>query len=247
MQRLYINPRFSAFLIQSGLQDFDAFIAKIDDGELVAEDVGRTTHKIILGDNFFYLKCVRKSIIAPSVESLLSLRMPHHYCWREMQQVNALHTHDINVMQVAAAGEASSWGVLNCSFLLAPEVHGTSMDEQFGGAGREEQLILLSKLGTLVGRLHSSGFYAPVRMKDVIVDPQGNFVLIDRETRKPGARRVSRRKVLQGLVRTLRRQSRDGIDWDDEQLHTHLSAYLSEAPPLLKLSEPELRQLVRAG
>ncbi len=240
MKRLYINPDYQGLLSDRGLSEFEQFVALADGAEQVAVDKGRATHRLPLGGRNFYLKTVHKPIIAPSIEALLSFRQPHHYCWRELQQVQALQAHHIPVMDVAAAGEAGSMGVLNFSFLLAPEVEGTFLDQLFADADGDEQLSLLGRLGSLVGQLHSGGFFAPVRMKDVIVDTAGQFVMIDRETRKPGARKFSRDRALSGLHRTLWRQSRDGIHWSDQEMHAHLEAYLEQLGDRLAMDEQEL-------
>ncbi|KAA1188851.1 hypothetical protein F0M18_16735 [Pseudohalioglobus sediminis] len=242
MQRLYINPIFKKRLNDLQCCDFKSLSALTSDGDLIAHDKGRTTHRLELAGETYYLKSVHKAIIGPSIESLLSLRMPHHYCWREMIQVNALASADISVMQVAATGEHSRRGVLDYSFLLTPEVPGELLDKVFEQADRDQQARLLSSLGELIGRLHSHGFFTSVRMKDVIVDSAGKFTLIDRETRKPGARRVNPRKAVNGLARTLRRQSRDGMTLDPEQLQTHLQAYLTTAP--LSITVEQLKKLV---
>lgn len=245
MQRLYINPEFESELAEAGLCQFQAFTACSKHGELVAQDGDRTTHRLQLGENTYYLKSVHKAILAPTVEALLTLRNPHHYCWREMQQVKALQTFGVEVMDVAAAGEKGTFGILDFSFILVPEVKGEIMADTFAAADKEHQLSLLAQLGTLVGRLHSGGFFAPIRMKDIIVDSSGQLVMIDRETRKPGARKFTRNKAIMGLSRTMWRQSRDGLRWDDEQLHIHLAAYLKQAPPELNLDEAQLKHLVQ--
>ena len=240
MKRLYINPKYQKQLTDEGLDDFSALVAMAEKGDLVSVDVGRTTHKLQLGGHSYYLKSVSKPIIAGSVESVLTLRKPHHYCWRELKQVNALRALGLSVMEVAAAGESSSGAVLDFSFLLTPEVEGHSLEAVLEHAGPEEKVSLLAKLGSLVGRLHRSGFFSPVRTKDIIVDPDGQFVMIDRETRKPGPRRFSQRKVLGGLRKTQLRQGRDGHHWDEEQMQAYLAAYLAEAPPELNMTEAQL-------
>lgn len=242
MQRLYINPKYASRLDTAGLHSFESIIGMADQGELVATDTGRNTYKVGLGDQTYYLKSVAKPIIAPSIESLLTLRKPHHYCWRELKQVDALAAHGISVVEVAAAGESSSWGILNYSFLLTPEVEGPFLHVLFEDADHEERISLLSSLGSLSGRLHTAGFFSPVRMKDVIVDTEGRYVMIDRETRKPGSRKYSQRKALQGLRRTIARQARDGIHWNRELMHAYLAAYLSDAPSELAMSEEALDQ-----
>ena len=245
MHRLYINPDYRDLLAEAGLKQFDHFVDRAGEGELVASDKGRTTHRLQLKGQTFYLKSVRKPILAPMLESILSLRAPHHYCWREKLQVDALKAHDIGVMDVAAAGESTTGGILDFSFLLAPEVEGTFLDQIFDEADRDKQLALLEQLGLLVGQLHGGGFFAPVRMKDIVVEEGGNFVMIDRETRKPGSRRFSQRNALQALGRTLARQARDGVHWEQEELQVHLHAYREAVGPQLGLSETELLQQVR--
>ena len=244
MQRLYVNPRFREPLARVGLESFEQFVARADQGELVAEDKGRSTHRLTLDGQTYYLKTVHKPILAPMVEALLALRKPHHYCWREKLQVDALQAHGIDVMEVAAAGESSSRGILDFSFLLAPEVSGAFLDQIYVAAGPQQQRALLEQLGTLVGQLHSGGFFAPVRMKDIVVKDDGRFVMIDRETRKPGPRRFSRHHALQGLGRTLARQQRDGVHWEEEELAAHLRAYRTAVGAQLGLNESELEQNV---
>jgi tRNA A-37 threonylcarbamoyl transferase component Bud32 len=244
MQRLFINTDYRTFLADAGLEQFEHFVSMAEGGELVAQDKGRTTHRVQLGGQVFFLKSVHKPIVAPTVEALLTLKAPHHYCWREKLQVDALQAAGIAVMDVAAAGESTSRGILDFSFLLAPEVQGDFLDAIFSRSDRNDQLNLLGQLGEFVGRLHSHGFFAPVRMKDIIVSAEGKFVMIDRETRKPGARRFSRHHALQGLGRTLARQSRDGIQWGDEELKAHLAPYLEATGERLGLELDELQSQV---
>jgi tRNA A-37 threonylcarbamoyl transferase component Bud32 len=247
MQRLYLNPDFRDKLAKHDLVSFERLALQREKGELVATDVGRTTHSIDLDGETFYLKCVDKPTPASALESLITLHKPHHYCWREMQQVESLQRHNIAVMDVAAAGEATSWGIPNFSFILVREVQGESLEIVFEAASSQEQLTLLEKLGSLVGRLHRGGFFAPVRMKDVIVDGQGQFVLIDRETRKPGSRKFTRQKALRGLQRTMWRQQRDGIEWTKSELHVHLRAYLDETSQWLDMDESQLEELITSS
>jgi len=247
MQRLYLNTDFRELLATHNLADFEALVAQREEGELIAQDTGRTTHRITLENACFYLKCVEKSTPASALEALVTLRMPHHYCWREKQQVEYLQAHNIDVMEVAAAGETASWGVPNFSFILAREVPGESLDTLFDRASPAEQLELLEQLGSLVGRLHHAGFFAPVRMKDVIVDPEHRLVLIDRETRKPGSRKFTRKKALHGLQRTMWRQQRDGIDWSKSELHVHLRAYLNETSQWLGIDEAQLEEMITSS
>ena len=84
-------------------------------------------------------------------------------------------------------------------------------------------------------------------MKDVIVDGQGQFVLIDRETRKPGSRKFTRQKALRGLQRTMWRQQRDGIEWTKSELHVHLRAYLDETSQWLDMDESQLEELITSS
>lgn len=247
MQRLYVNPDFRDRLAEHDLVSFEHLAALKQNGELVAEDIGRTTHRIALNGETYYFKSVDKPTPASALEALITLRLPHHYCWREMQQVESLQRHNIAVMDVAAAGESISWGVPHFSFILVREIEGDSLADVFDAASGSEQLVLLEKLGSLVGRLHRAGFFAPVRMKDVIVDERGDFILIDRETRKPGARKFTRQKALRGLQRTMWRQQRDGIEWTTSELHAHLRAYLDETSQWLDLDEAQLEEMIRSS
>ena len=116
---------------------------------MVDSDKGRTTHKIVLGDEAYYLKCVDKPTPASALEALLTLRRPHHYCWREMQQVMSLQKENVAVMDVAAAGESLSWGIPKFSFILVKEVPGESLDGVFEASPPQGRLALLEQLGKL--------------------------------------------------------------------------------------------------
>ena len=107
-------------------------------------------------------------------------------------------------------------------------------------------MALLEQLGKLHGQLHRSGFFAPARMKDIIVDQQGQFVLIDRETRKPKVRRFTRGRALASLQRTMSRQARDGNLWSEAELSAYLEAYLDNTSPKLGLDVARLGELIAA-
>ena len=246
MQRLFLNPAYADRLESHKLASYASLVDQKQHGELVDSDKGRTTHKILLGEEAYYLKCVDKPTPASALEALLTLRRPHHYCWREMQQVMSLQKENVAVMDVAAAGESLSWGIPQFSFILVKEVPGQSLDGVFESSPPENRLLLLQQLGKLHGRLHRSGFFAPARMKDIIVDQQGQFVLIDRETRKPKVRRFTRGRALASLQRTMSRQARDGTFWSEAELSAYLEAYLDSTSPRLGLDAARLGALIAA-
>lgn len=240
MRRLFLNPWYQSLLDAIQATGFDALLALRSQGDMIASDTGRTTHRLHLQGDYYFLKTADKPNLSAAIEAPLSLRKPHHYCWREMQQVLELQSCGIAVMDVVAAGESSRWVAPDFSFILVKEVPGDALDGVFADAAPERRRALIAELGRQAGQLHRAGFFTPVRMKDVIVTPQGEFVLIDRETRKPGARRFARRKALLSLQRTLRRESRDGAAWGEDELRLYVDAYLSALSTGLKLDGPGL-------
>lgn len=225
MQRLYINPDYANLLATEELDSYEELYTSDLAGEVVSTCVNRTTRRVELGGRGFYLKRVYKPRPHKALEALLKLNPPHHYCWREMQQVQSLHEAGFPVMDVAAAGETTRFGVPVHSFILAPEVAGVALDQAFGSSDEERRCALLAQLGNYTARLHSAGFFTPVRMKDVICSNSGEMVLIDRETRHPGRHRFTGQRASDALFRTFHRERRDGTSWSEKERIAYCEAY----------------------
>src|SRR5690606_5329314 len=87
------------------------------------------------------------------------------------------------------------------------------------------------------GRLHGAGFYQPVRFKDIFATKPAHtvtaadLVLIDRETSKPWPSPFFTYYCFRSLKRIHRRNLRDGIHFDDNELSHFADAYLHVRRP----------------
>ena len=231
MERIYVNPHYAELIQAQGYDTVRGLLRDTVEGSALELGAERNTYRLELAGQGFFLKQVRKRRLGPALESLLRLRLPHHYAWREMQQVLALQAAGLDVMEVVAAGERTRLGVPEASAILVRQVEGTALDALYLQAEPGEQQAMLVKLGALTGKLHQAGFFSPVRMKDIIVTAQGRYVLIDRETRSPRPRSFSRKRAQAGLRRFLHRQRRDYPDWQSADSLSLLEGYLQALGP----------------
>lgn len=95
-------------------------------------------------------------------------------------------------------------GVPQDGFIMTREVEGENLEDLFLAADAKGRAAIMDRLGTLVAGLHRDGFYATVRIRDIICSPredgESELVLIDRETRNPAPRRYSRRRAKNSLL-----------------------------------------------
>ena len=243
MQRLYINPDYASLLNGAGLDNYEELYASDLAGEIVSSCTNRTTRRVEIAGRGFYLKRVYKPRPRKALEALLKFNPPHHYCWREMQQVQALGNAGFAVMDVAAAGETTQLGVPVHSFILAPEVSGEPLDKAFSRSDRERRCALVSQLGAYTARLHDAGFFTPVRLKDVICSDSGAMVLIDRETRHPGRHRFTTQRASDALFRTFHRERRDGTRWSADEQSAYCEAYRDTIRGKWQADAEELRRI----
>ncbi len=231
MERLYINPDYMDLVESEGLDTAPGLLSKEINGDALEHGSERSTYRLELQGHGYFLKQVRKRRLAPALEALLRLQLPHHYAWREMVHVKALRAAGVDVMEVVAACERTTLGIPDTSAILVRQVDGQALDERFLAADTAGQHAMLLQLGRLAGKLHLAGFFSPVRMKDIIVDRQGRYVLIDRETRNPRSREFSQKRGLEGLRRFLHRQNRDYPDWRQQDSLQFVTGYLESLGP----------------
>ena len=226
MQRLKINPDFSECLSSVGLESLGSFFANPPRGDIVEDHGNRTVQRIEISGTRFYLKRVHRVHPLKSFEALARLRLPHHYCWREMQQLTLLREAGFSVPVVAAAGEKLRMAVPVESFILTKEVVGLSLDKLLERSAFPQQLELVKELGVHTARLHLAGFFTPLRQKDIICGESGkHWTLIDRETRFPGRQPFSEGRALKALVRTFRREGRNISGWNEPLVTSYLAGY----------------------
>ena len=244
MSRLYINSRYRQLLARHKLLTGSELLGDTIDGSAIEHGTERSTYKLELEGKGFFLKQVRKKSALKALEPLLRLRKPNHYAWREMQHVLNLQAAGIDVMDVVAACEYTRWGLPIASAIMVAEVQGMDLENLFKEAARAQQNLLLLRLGALTGRLHMAGFFGAVRLKDVFVDRDERYVLIDREARNPNPQTFSTKRAMQGLQRFLHRQRRDYPPWCEDDSRSFLQGYFSEAGNKLGLPLEEVLRRV---
>jgi hypothetical protein len=170
-------------------------------GTLVEENSLRDIRHLDLGANNFYLKRTRGEKFSSALESYCRGRLAHSRPFKEMMQFRLLAQSGFDVAEVVAAGEELHFGVPARGFIITRGVEG-------------RDLSILVDFGSLLGRLHSNGFFGSTRLKDII--STGNpgdslkLTLIDRETRNPYRKKANRNKVIARLLLNIRRQAQQG-------------------------------------
>lgn len=248
MQRLFIDSAYARMLAEEGLGSFSGLYNNELQGHILDEEPHRMTKRVELDGRIFYFKRVFRSSPRKSLEALFKLRVPHHYCWREMEELRCLREAGFSVAAVVAAGEATRIGVPFASFLMTLEVPGLSLSqavEESDDTGREE---LLTEFGTYTARLHLAGFFTPVRQKDVICGDSGeDWTLIDRETRHPGARSFSPQRATEALNRTFRRETRYAPAWGNAAYAVFSEGYCRTVATRWAVRNEELTRICRMG
>jgi tRNA A-37 threonylcarbamoyl transferase component Bud32 len=244
MERLYINPRYQKFLAEHDVATLDKLLADNVQGVALERGSERNTYRLELAGQGFFLKQIYKKRNLQALESVLQLRQPHHYAWREMQHALNLQAEGVDVMPVAAAGERTHRGLPVASAILVEQVEGQSLDTRFAQADSRHQHLFLRQLGALTGRLHLAGFFGTVRMKDVIVDAAGKYVLIDREVRNPHPKRFRTKRAVESLRRFMHRQRRDFPLWQHQHSCSYLDGYLDQAGHQLSVTAQQLLSLI---
>lgn len=195
-------------------------------GEPVGEllDSGRNGRelrriKICLQDQTrtFYLKRLAKEPFFKLAQMALFGYLPRSGPLREQLLLKRLNKAGFATMRPVAYGERRCFGWPVGGFLLVEEVRGIEVADFYQICEPAMRYSLMEALGEYLGKLHRTGFFQPVRLKDVFLQerPAGagegfDFVLIDRETSKPGPARFAKTRSLQALARTARRTLRDG-------------------------------------
>jgi hypothetical protein len=131
-----------------------------------------------------------------------------------MMQFRLLEQLGFDVAEVGAAGEELHYGVPAKGFIMTREVQGQDLSRVYREADKARRNSILGDFGSLLGRLHSNGFFGSTRLKDIISSGKPGdslkLTLIDRETRNPYRKKATRDKVIARLLLNIRRQARQG-------------------------------------
>lgn len=205
----------------AGLETLDEFLHSPVGELLDSGRNGRELRRITIGlqgqTRTFYLKRLAREPFMKLAQMLLFGYLPRSGPMREQLLLSRLNRAGFATMKTVAYGEKRRLGWPVAGFLLVEEVQGQDVAEFYRACPPVMRAQLLSALGRFFGRLHGAGFFQPVRLKDIFLrgtfDGPGNgyeFVLIDRETSKPGSSAFTWKRALEALARTVRRTVRDG-------------------------------------
>ena len=214
-----------------GLASFDTLMFA-DIGSVVEQHDTREIRRIEGHGKAAYLKRRLASSIPTSLEMYLLGQRAHTASFNEYLHIQALQKHRFSVMNAMTAGEHHWFGLPRCGFILAEEVRGSQLDHFLTQCEPDEREKLLQLYGRLVAQLHRSGFYCPLRLKDIIAtDDQRSLVMIDRETRYPYPRKYSPYRARKALNVTFRRIQRSLPSFNHSQRQIILQAYREAGGP----------------
>jgi hypothetical protein len=137
-------------------------------GTLVEENSLRDIRHLDLGANNFYLKRTRGEKFSSALESYCRGRLAHSRPFKEMMQFRLLAQSGFDVAEVVAAGEELHFGVPARGFIITRGVEGRDLSQVYREADQSARISILVDFGSLLGRLHSNGFFGSTRLKDII-------------------------------------------------------------------------------
>jgi len=213
MIRLQINPAYTDLLRSRNLHSYTR-IMQTSLGTVVEENYLRDVRFLDLGEHNFYLKRTRAEKFSSALESYCRGRLAHSRPFKEMLQFRLLEQLGFDVAEVVAAGEELHYGLPEKGFIITREVQGQDLPLVYREADETVRNSILGDFGSLLGRLHSNGFFGSTRLKDIISSGKPGdslkLTLIDRETRNPYRKKANRDKVIARLLLNIRRQAQQG-------------------------------------
>jgi hypothetical protein len=213
MIRLHINPTFQPLLEAHNLSSYSQ-IMQTSNGTIIEEDYSRDVRRLDLDGQKLYLKRCRREKLSSALESYCLGKLAHSKPYKEMLQFRFLSHLDFAVAEVVAAGEELKYGMPLQGFIITREVTGQDLALVYRAADKSTRRCIMSDFGSLLGRLHTSGFYGGTRLKDIIIDgdpcKSPTLTLIDRETRSPYPRSAGKKRALERLLLNIRRQAQQG-------------------------------------
>lgn len=211
-------------------------------GKPVSADKSHDVRRVTLGGETFYLKRRWSESRGSLIGMIFFGRRPASGPVREAALAIQLRTAGFSAMEPVAWGEKRRWGLPVKGFSVIRAVAGESVENAYAQADEASRRRLLAQAGELTGKLHSAGFFHHVRLKDLILSPAGELVLIDRESGRPWKRRFSLGTALTALARTVRRTLRDGHRFGGGEAGAFFRGYHLRAEGCLALTPKEFRR-----
>ncbi|MBO9481511.1 lipopolysaccharide kinase InaA family protein [Salinisphaera sp. G21_0] len=223
----HIEERYRSRLEQLGITSFEKAMT-LPIGDVLEKELSRESRRIKQSGQVAYLK--RQFIVSKRLclESNMLLHKAYTPAVNEAIYIKQLKSHDFQVMDVMAVGERRKNGFPVEGFILVDEVPGYQLDRYL--TDTEDEKIthdLLTAYGTLIARLHQQGFFAPLRVKDVIIldVERCELVMIDREIRNPYPRMRTKSRAQRSLRDGFRRTRREFRKFNDDMEAIIMSAY----------------------
>ena len=224
---LLVNETDRPWLAQMGLASFE---------QLMYRDIGCVIQKDDISDvriiegygRTAYLKRHMICPIQKSIEKYFLSCRAHTVPYTEYLHMCSLEQFQFPVVNSIAVGEQRKLGFPRHGFIFVNEVKGSRLDETLNLMDTQDKDVkLLQSFGKLLARLHQHGFYAQLRLKDIIVTDMNkpSLVMIDRETRHPHPSRLSKTKSKRSLDRSFRRIKRDSPAFNEDHKNIVMQAY----------------------
>ncbi|WP_299732156.1 lipopolysaccharide kinase InaA family protein [uncultured Endozoicomonas sp.] len=197
-------------------------------GDILEKEPSRESRRININGKVAYLK---RQFSVPKrlcLESNLLLKRAHTPAVNEDIYIKQLKARGFPVMDVMAVGERRRKGFPVEGFILVNEVSGYQLDRYL--MDTDDEVItdkLLTAYGKLIARLHQQGFYAPLRVKDLIITnlEECELVMIDREIRNPYPHMLSKKRAQRSLRDGFRRTRREFKKFNNGMEAIVISAY----------------------
>ena len=223
----HIEERYRSRVEQLDITSFEKAMTLFL-GDVLEKELSRESRRIKQDGQVAYLK--RQFIVSKRLcfESNMLLHKAYTPAVNEDIYIKQLKARDFKVMDVMAVGERRENGFPVEGFILVDEVSGHQLDRYLTDADDEHITHdLLTAYGTLIARLHQQGFFAPLRVKDVIIRDveKRELVMIDREIRNPYPRMRSKSRAQRSLRDGFRRTRREFKKFNDDMEAIIMGAY----------------------
>lgn len=186
-ENLWISARNAPLFQRLGLTGVDEFLnlKGLSVKHVVKE---RSTQKISLGGQDFYMKRYRVPPLRERLKLLSRLQRPHRAA-AEWRAIMAFHEHGLPTVIPAAVGWKRVFGLETESFLLTEALPGSSrldhvMKEELplrtDRETTERRRRIIGDLARLTGRMHTLGFHhRDYYLCHIFVDPRDHLTIMD--------------------------------------------------------------------
>lgn len=237
---LHVVPEDRDSLRAEGLCSYESFMHS-HCGQPISDQSTRQVRRIQWPGGRAYLKRAWGEKKIKLLSTWLLGHRPESAPVREYLMLKRLREAGLPAARPVAWGQKRVLGVPVEGFLLTEAVEGQPFEQLLLNSEGEARLRWIEAMGSLLGRLHTTGFFHILRVKDLIATPEGRLVMIDREVAHPWPRRFSPARCQQGLARCAAKYIRSGHRMTRAELLALTWAYMKELRPAWNGDADELR------